>query len=331
MNKENIARIVVLILVLGVSLVVVATRWLGEEGVVEVHAAMPERGGWLPSNNNARVDEPLRLRLISDDVVHGFAVGQSDMIPVDVLPGKPTEITLNFDRPGAYTFYCTRWCGANHWRMRGTITVEWGIPNPIEDKSSSPLYLDLGIDLDAPHDLPELKLERLPSAERGQDLGIDLPARYYTREYYQSHSPYQVWEDLYAEPLSMDLDDAQLWDLVAALWSNVTTKQTLREGQEIYTQNCAACHGSDGLGDGVFAPKPSSTSQSDSMGDEVVSPPDFSDPGQMYGANPALLQGKILRGGMGTGMPSWGQIFTEAQSWALTDYLWTFSLQDLEE
>ena len=59
--------------------------------------------------------------------------------------------------------------------------------------------------------------------------------------------------------------------------------------------------------------------------------PDFSDPGQMYGASPALLQGKIIRGGMGTGMPSWGQIFSEDQTWALTDYLWTFSFQDLKE
>jgi hypothetical protein len=40
----------------------------------------------------------------------------------------------------------------------------------------------------------------------------------------------------------------------------------------------------------------------------------------MLGASPALLQGKIIRGGMGTGMPYWGPIFTEAQTWALVDY-----------
>jgi mono/diheme cytochrome c family protein len=44
----------------------------------------------------------------------------------------------------------------------------------------------------------------------------------------------------------------------------------------------------------------------------------------MLGASSALLQGKILRGGMGSGMPYWGPILTEAQMWALTDYLWTF-------
>jgi len=37
------------------------------------------------------------------------------------------------------------------------------------------------------------------------------------------------------------------------------------------------------------------------------------------------MQGKIIRGGMGTGMPYWGPIFTEAQTWALVDYLWSFT------
>jgi len=44
----------------------------------------------------------------------------------------------------------------------------------------------------------------------------------------------------------------------------------------------------------------------------------------MLGASPALLQGKILRGGMGTGMPMWGSIFTEEQIWDLIAYLYSF-------
>ena len=94
--------------------------------------------------------EPLHLRLVSDDVVHSFALGQSDFEPVDVLPGKPTEVTLTFDEPGTYTFYCTRWCGVDHWCMRGTVTVagdhyaDQTLPDPL-------LYLQLGIDLDASH------------------------------------------------------------------------------------------------------------------------------------------------------------------------------------
>jgi mono/diheme cytochrome c family protein len=44
----------------------------------------------------------------------------------------------------------------------------------------------------------------------------------------------------------------------------------------------------------------------------------------MPGARAALLAGKILRGGMGTGMPNWGTILTDEAVSALVDYLWTF-------
>jgi mono/diheme cytochrome c family protein len=46
----------------------------------------------------------------------------------------------------------------------------------------------------------------------------------------------------------------------------------------------------------------------------------------MLGASSALLAGKILRGGMGTGMPNWGAILTDDQVGALVAYLWTLSL-----
>lgn len=65
-------------------------------------------------------------------------------------------------------------------------------------------------------------------------------------------------------------------------------------------------------------------------GEMTVRPADFSDPQRMLAASPALLQGKILRGGMGTGMPYFGPLFTEEQTWALVAYLWTFQF-DLTE
>jgi mono/diheme cytochrome c family protein len=44
----------------------------------------------------------------------------------------------------------------------------------------------------------------------------------------------------------------------------------------------------------------------------------------MLGASTALLDGKIRRGGMGTGMPYWGKIFTDDEIEALIAHLWTF-------
>ena len=122
MRKEWLARIVLVVLVLAAVTLPLGAWWVRNRGVI-LHARMAETGGWTPESLTVEAGQPLHLRLTSDDVMHGFAVGQSDQPPVDIFPGEVTEVTLTFDKPGKYTFYCTRWCSANHWRMRGTIEV----------------------------------------------------------------------------------------------------------------------------------------------------------------------------------------------------------------
>lgn len=122
MKAERIARLLVIsVLAIGLPALVVL-RPIGS-GPIEIHGVMANEGGWTPGELAAKVGEPINLRLTSDDVVHGFAIGQSPWLSVEVMPGKWTTTTLVFDRPGKYTFYCTRWCRPNHWRMRGTIEV----------------------------------------------------------------------------------------------------------------------------------------------------------------------------------------------------------------
>ena len=301
---------------------------------MDVHAAMPEKGGWLTDTIEARVGEPLVLSLISDDVVHSFAIGQSDFEPVDVLPGVPTEVTLTFDEPGTYTFFCTRWCGADHWRMRGTITVT-GDESVSTDPPDPPLYLQLGINIDAVHDDHDLDLDEQPSALRGSTLGVVTPFEFLTQEYYRSHSPVQVWDDLRQVPSTAEYTDSEIWDLVAWVWSQNTSPAKLAEGEALYQRDCAACHGVDGDGEGIFGAEQISGDgtqhEAGFDGHSIEAPTNFQDAGHMLTASPALLQGKIIRGGMGTGMPSWGLIYTEEQTWNLVDYLWTFQFQGYQE
>jgi mono/diheme cytochrome c family protein len=68
-------------------------------------------------------------------------------------------------------------------------------------------------------------------------------------------------------------------------------------------------------------------SMTGAMDMSMQTPVDFTDSKRMLGASPALLQGKILRGGMGTGMPMWGSIFTEEQIWDLIAYLYSFQFE----
>jgi mono/diheme cytochrome c family protein/plastocyanin len=289
-----------------------------------VHARMADTGGWSPEVIKANVGEPLHLSLTSDDVVHGFAVGKMDMEAVDIEPGKVTDVTLTFDKPGIYTFFCTRWCGLNHWRMRGTIEVSG--PNAEPEPVSVPLYVTLDIDIDAPHDSPVVPDEQ-PSAVSGQQLATHVEiSKFMNSDFYRANSPYQVFESLG----STNLRDSEKWDLASYVWQSKTTPEALANGKKLYAQNCAACHGENGAGDGVFADdlaqagEASMQTMNGSMDMSMQRPVDFTDSKRMLGAAPALLQGKILRGGMGTGMPMWGSIFTEEQIWDLIAYLYSF-------
>lgn len=323
-RSELLARILILV---GILLAIGAPLIFWTRTPL-IHARMADTGGWNPDVLQAEVGKPLHLSLTSDDVVHGFAVGQLDIEAVDVEPGKVTDVTLSFAKPGTYTFYCTRWCGVNHWRMRGTIEVN-GPAADSEAASTIPLYVRLGIDIDALHEAPAIP-ENRPSAVRGQQLVASLDiSKFDNPDFYRASSPYHVFETL----ASTDLTDAEKWDVVAYIWQLNTTVKAITNGGKLYAQNCAACHGEGGGGDGVFADdlaaagEASMQSMNGSMDMAMQTPVDFTDAKRMLGASPALLQGKILRGGMGTGMPMWGSIFTESQIQDLIAYLYAFHFE----
>ena len=321
-RSELVARILI---IFGVVITVGIPLYLWKRTPL-IHAQMSEAGGWTTDTIRAEVGEPIKLHFTSDDVMHGFAVGQMDMEPLDIEPGKITDVTLTFNKPGVYTFFCTRWCGVNHWRMRGTIEVA-GDSSPRENAPVNiPLYVSLGLDIDASHESP-VAPEMQPSAIRGKELAENLTLTIlHDLELYRSSSPYQLFGQLDSTSLS----NTEKWDAVAYIWQTNSTPESIANGAELYAQNCAACHGENGAGDGVFADdvaaagEASMQSMSGAMDSMMQTPADFTDPKRMLGANPVILQGKILRGGMGTGMPMWGSIFTEEQIWDLVGYVYSF-------
>lgn len=54
-------------------------------------------------------------------------------------------------------------------------------------------------------------------------------------------------------PWGDKLTDTQIWDKTAYIWSLSTTPENLMAGEAIYTEQCAACHGEGGAGDGPDA------------------------------------------------------------------------------
>jgi mono/diheme cytochrome c family protein len=333
MKKETLARMLVVGLVLIAVAIPFGGKWLSgwnQPPVIELHGHMPEYGGWSMDTIPAKVGQPIHLHITSDDVVHGFAIGKSDQPDLEILPGVYTDTILTFDRPGRYTFYCNRWCGPNHWRMRGTIEVS-GAGTPLAP-DPQPLYLKLGIDIDSPK-AAEVIPAQTTSADRGAKTASLLSAYALARETYLSTSPAELWLRLRTEPALTGLSDQDVWDAVAWIWQQQTTPEAIASGQKLYAANCAACHGEAGKGDAMMVrglPKWEPGSHNTTgmptqpAGEGLYSPPDFTDPKILLGASPALLEGKIIRGGMGTGMPYWGPILTRSQIDALVSYLYSF-------
>lgn len=317
-RSEILARLLVITSLVFVLAIPFVSQRFGTRSVIEIHGQMAESGGWTPGSIQAQTGIPLQLRLTSDDVMHGFAIGQSNTPAVDVLPGKITYVTLTFDKPGTYTYYCTRWCGPNHWRMRGSIEVTGGVL-PTPQKGSQPLYMTLNLDIDAAHPAAAIP-DGIPNPQLAATFISKLPTQYLASDSYRSHSPAQVYLDLRSDPKLSSLTNSAIWDLVAYVWQANTTSEKMLEGQLLYAKNCAACHGETGRGNGVFS--------GDVKAQSGKSPVNFTDPASMLGASPALLQGKILRGGMGTGMPYWGPIFTDQQTWDVIAYLYSFQFAE---
>jgi cytochrome c oxidase subunit 2 len=68
------------------------------------------------------VNRPVRLTMISQDVIHSFFV-PAMRIKADVLPGRYTTTWFQPIKPGHYHLFCSEYCGTDHSAMIGEIIV----------------------------------------------------------------------------------------------------------------------------------------------------------------------------------------------------------------
>jgi cytochrome c oxidase subunit 2 len=91
-----------------------------EPRVVEIVA---RRFQYTPNQITLRKDEPVILRVRSEDVVHGFFQRPLG-INTTIEPGKVTEVPITPHAAGSYAVICHHFCGAGHGNMKMTIVVE---------------------------------------------------------------------------------------------------------------------------------------------------------------------------------------------------------------
>jgi cytochrome c oxidase subunit 2 len=95
-----------------------------ERRVIEVRA---ERFSFSPSEIVLAAGEEVELRMTSDDTAHGFHIRGTDTnITIPKRGQGEATSVVRFDRPGRYTFECSRMCGAGHHFMRGEFVVRDG-------------------------------------------------------------------------------------------------------------------------------------------------------------------------------------------------------------
>lgn len=68
------------------------------------------------------IGRPIRLNMISQDVIHAFFV-PAFRIKKDVVPGTYHEQWFEATKVGRYHLFCAEYCGTQHSGMIGTVTV----------------------------------------------------------------------------------------------------------------------------------------------------------------------------------------------------------------
>jgi cytochrome c oxidase subunit 2 len=94
----------------------------GRDGSLEV-PIVASMYTFTPNEIRVPAGRPVRFRLTSADVVHGFMVAGTNANAM-LIPGYVTEFTIAFPTAGDYLLVCHEFCGNGHHAMFGRILVE---------------------------------------------------------------------------------------------------------------------------------------------------------------------------------------------------------------
>lgn len=96
---------------------------------------------------------------------------------------------------------------------------------------------------------------------------------------------------------------------------NRPSTEMLKRGKVVFQENCMACHGEKGLGDG-----PASKAIN-------PRPRNFVKDKFKYGNSPAQMFKTVSNGIEGTAMPPWKDALSEADRWSVVHYERTFNFK----
>ena len=86
---------------------------------IEIHA---HRYAFSPADITIKKGETVRLRLVSDDVVHSLLI-KGLSVDQTITKGRPAEVTLTGKQAGDFQGQCGHFCGSGHGKMLFTVHV----------------------------------------------------------------------------------------------------------------------------------------------------------------------------------------------------------------
>ena len=123
---ERLALAIVLLVVVGIPAAVLSYQALGRGGRDDILVVIrtTERGGFSPSRIVVRQGQRVRLRLLAEDVTHGFQLLHLGVDAGAIKTGTIKTVEFTADRTGEFPFYCSVRCSRLHMALMGTLVVE---------------------------------------------------------------------------------------------------------------------------------------------------------------------------------------------------------------
>ncbi len=78
--------------------------------------------GYVDTDLHIPVDEPVKLIMTSEDVLHGLSI-PAFRVKMDLVPGRYTSAWFRAVRPGTHQLLCTEYCGDDHSDMLASVVV----------------------------------------------------------------------------------------------------------------------------------------------------------------------------------------------------------------
>ena len=78
--------------------------------------------GHIDSDLHVPVDQPVKLIMSSEDVIHSLSI-PAFRVKMDCVPGRYTYAWFQGSRVGSYMLLCTEYCGDSHYDMQANVVV----------------------------------------------------------------------------------------------------------------------------------------------------------------------------------------------------------------